>query len=169
MRAPRNSQGAFSLIEIIIVVAILAILMAIVGVSMRSAHLQSIDRKNVAAARAMWDGIILYRLDRGGEMPAASDLTAAAFVSASAPSKPYVKRWPEDGQGEPLTVATGSGAEPPDTGTPQSIVYSTSTDASCSCNLTGWLAAYGRNGQALFVRRVGPAIDVGGTAGGLTS
>lgn len=153
-----DAERGFSLLEMIIVLVLVGIALMAAIFSMSSVKRSGNDAKYATAASQVWRGVGAWRQDNKGALPPATALAGGGSNFQSITGSRYVRYWPEDPRtGEPLAVAGARGA-PSTTGSPGTVVYSTN-------GTTGWMAAYGHDGRAVFLRAVTPGRTPGAPIG----
>lgn len=155
-----RSEAGFSLIELLIVMIVLAILFAIALPGVRNASDAPNAPSTAIAGGTVWRAIQTARLESGGTMPAAAELTGQAAGLVDAAGTRRIRPWPETGRGEPIVITTSAAARPPATGTPDTLLYGVGGGA---LPRTGWLAGYGPKGQIVFQRFVSAGTPVVGS------
>jgi general secretion pathway protein G len=142
-RASRNlHRGAFTLIEILIVVVILGILGALIYPQFANARADAADKAARTQLQALRSQIEMYKVQHGGALP---DLLTSwnplinATVYNGKTVGPYIPRAPRNGLNNLSTVVDGDGASPP--ASPTGFVYDyaagTGTGKLCATNADG--------------------------------
>lgn len=149
-RSAGRAERAFSLVEMIVVMVLVAIALMAAIHTLSSIRRSSADQRYQAAASQIWRGVGAWRQDNKGALPPASLLAAGPARFRNVAGAPYIKQWPEDPMTDkPLAPRPGSGAAPPATGPSGQVLYAANGNA-------GWVAAYGFDGRPVFIRAVGP-------------
>ena len=160
-----RSDAAFSMVEIIVVMVIMAVLGGVGATMLQSASKGQSAPMTAATGGVVWRGIEAWRMEEGaGLLPTANRLTAGnghggyAGGLVDGAGSLLIPAWPEASKGAPVKVHAGSSAVPPTTSTTwaNDLVYFASAD-----RRTGWLAAYGSSGALVFRR----SITAGATPG----
>src|SRR5688572_23864182 len=89
MTSPRTTRSAFTLVELLVVIGIIAILISVLLPTLNSARKSAYKVKCLSNMRQLGDGYKLYQVDNKGYWP-------AAWNSWSRPSNPTGKadkRW----------------------------------------------------------------------------
>ncbi|MCW2923873.1 MAG: hypothetical protein JWM98_1277 [Thermoleophilia bacterium] len=161
----RASEAAFSLVELIVVLVIVAILVAIVLPSVNNTRKSTSGPVVNVGSGAIWRGILDYRQEHQGVLPATSLVAGTGGANFKDPGNGlYVQRWPEGSDGKPLPVtAAGGGSAPTTVGaTPGgSVLYG----AGGATPTSGWVAGYSSAGRMVFRRGIAaganPVVPLG--------
>lgn len=153
-----RGESAFSIIELVVVVLIIAILLAIALPNVRSASDGPAAPATAIAGGTVWRAVQQWRLENGGTMPAAPMLTNSGAGLVDPAGERMVRPWPKTGRGEPVVLNASAGVAPPMAGPPNSLAYA-------SAGNTGWLVGYGPRGSIVFKRVIAasamPAVPAG--------
>jgi general secretion pathway protein G len=119
-----HHRGAFTLIEILIVVVILGILGALVYPHFANARADAADKAARTQLQSLRSQIEMYKIQHGGALP---DLITNwnplinATVYNGKTVGPYIPRAPKNGFNNPSTVVDGDGSSP--ASSPAGFVY----------------------------------------------
>jgi len=95
MRNKKPKNSGFTLVELLIVIAIVGILAAVVLVNLNSARNRSRDTKRVADARQVLTALELYFQDNGGyPTPDIASLTGPDLNSGNPAWSTFLVNWP---------------------------------------------------------------------------
>ncbi len=162
-RVRAGGEAGFTLIELLIVMIILAILMAVGLPSVRNASQGPSAPATAIAAGIVWRAVQTSRLEAGGVMPTATQMSSQAAGLVDPAGVRRIRPWPETGRGEPIVLTTSAAATPPATGTPNTLVYGVAPGPRPT---TGWMVGYGPKGTTVFKRVIfNGAPSLGSTAG----
>lgn len=150
---PRTREAGFSLVELLVVMVVIAIMLGVASVSVRSSLQEKPDAELDVVSGRVWRAIGDYRVDRNGRFP--PTVTKDGLVNLSGGS--YIRSWPEHpGREGALEVAASGAARPPASSRPFDVLYHAGADGA-----SGWIAAYDGRGSVMFRRG---AVASGGTA-----
>lgn len=160
--ASLGGECGVTLVEILIVMVIIGILGATSSVAISKVDSVSPNNQMRAAGRAVWDGVMQYRLENDSVFPPHAMLSKSGFRRPDGTK--YIRSWPDrPGADQPIGVRLGPAGAPPETVPDRNgvILYRTfdPPTARCDCQLGGYVAAYSVSGRRLFVRQVRPAED----------
>ena len=144
----RSSEGGFTIVELLVVLIICAILMAIILPSLGKTRQNTGGPTVNVAAAAIWRGVQNYRIDNSGTFPPIGMLQNGGATFKDPGQVKYVKRWPENTKGQPMTVVNGSGNPTTQGAQPGQVVYFQNGN-------TGYLIGYSDRGTVVFRREAG--------------
>ena len=93
----KSKQAGFTLIELMVVVAIIGLLASALMAGLTEARKKARDARRVMDGKAIADAVIMYSLDHGGRVPADGDgqgTPASNLTNELVPR--YIPRVPED-------------------------------------------------------------------------
>lgn len=106
----RHSTGGFTLIEILIVVAIIGILSLMAGVKLSTAIQRTYESRNKAHLKTIRTAISMYTADNGGRYPS-DDLTSlitGGYLKRIPPNRVLPYHWGGNTVGAGSTAAMGA-------------------------------------------------------------
>jgi len=174
MKRKANDETGVTLPELLVVMAIGAIIAAAAVPSFLAARKGSSTTSIVAGATTVWQGISTFRMDNKQRFPPGSALVPASGTDYGSgllvpnTQRRYIKTWPTESKGNrlklviapgatssPASLPAGPGEGSQSSGTRDSsygdatLVYSVA-----SSGFTAWLAAYDVDGKLIFRRSV---------------
>jgi prepilin-type N-terminal cleavage/methylation domain-containing protein len=164
-RGPRPAEVGFTIVELLVVLIIVSILMAIALPQLNKARTRSSGPAISLSSGAIWRGVMSYRLENQGVLPATTKLANKGATFVNPGGGPYVKHWPSDAtNAASLVVAASTATTPPATVSATrtgTVLYATLPVGSPN-PVQGWLAGYEPTGKLVY-RRI---ISTNGAAPG---
>ncbi len=103
LRKRRHLARGYSLLEILVVIAIIALLSSVIGVAVWGHLVKARIETTRQSALKVRQTVVLYRMDRGGECPTVDELKKAELIDSAAKSN--------DAWDQPFLVTCGENGE----------------------------------------------------------